>query len=771
MSNRPQTFQTEVSSNDEQHVLLLTQSTSRFVSLLKHKLQEYDNTVHIMSKIPHSFKPYNTCIFLNVTEKYFKDVISKHGNKLVFLFFDNIDLAEKCYSYVAKNTRGSIKIIHLQTSFEHYEDDIEKIFWFCFSRNKEIFLPIHHRNRKTRSHHAPAVVTKSRKRFEFNWREMVKPRNALLFVFVSILLLHLLFIPVLALASYYHYKGVLALRAFEESPAESYAKKGEETLGIARQLYSIVRPTYSLFSLGIYPDDAFILNESINKVISTGLSLEKQGKEFADLFFRQSKSPDQVVYMSALKEAIFQKSATLNQELTVIQTKLPAWTPEMKKSKEDLKRLTSALSMSERLYPMFDTLFAAEGQKKYLVLFANNMELRPGGGFIGSFAVVDVKNYTISNITVYDVYDADGQLVAHVRPPEPIREYLDQPHWFLRDSAFSPDFVENTEQAEFFLEKTMDMKDFDGVMLVTTTAVQNMLASVGELYIPDFKERVTAENFYLKAQLYAEKDFFPGSIQKKTFLSDVMNQLLIELPQANPLILFEQIQLSFDEKQMVATFDDPTLQKMFDDMYWSGRTIQPRCTSSNSNCMLDYVFPYDANLGVNKANFFISRSQQLHSDITGDGTITSRYTVIFKNDSFRDVFPGGPYKNYFQTLLPKDAVIQTVHIDEKQITRFDVIRSDFTTVGFLVEVPPQSIRKVQITYQLKRPITTGSSVYQLIVQKQIGSANSDFQFSISLPQGTYVTNKNFNPVVKDNKILYNTTLSADKIFFIEFFKE
>lgn len=769
MANRPHTFQTEVSSN-EQHVLLLTQSTSRFVSLLKHKLQEYDNTVHIMVKIPHSFQPYATCIFLNVTEKYFKDVISKHGNKLVFIFFDNLELAEKCYSYVAKNTRGSIKILHLQTSFEHYEDDIEKIFWFCFSRNTEVFLPIHHRHRKQRSHHTPQITAKKQS-FAFSWRDMIKPKNAMLFVFVSILLVHLLFIPVLALASYYHYKGVTSLRALDDSPAAMYAQKGKNTLEIARSLYSIVRPTYSLFSLGIYPDDMFILNESVNTVITTGISLEKQGQEFADLFFRQSKSPDQVVYMSALKTAIFQKTATLNQELTLVQAKMPEWTPQMKDSKQDLKRLTTALSMSERLYPMFDSLFAAEGEKKYLMLFANNMELRPGGGFIGSFAVVDVKNYTISNITVYDVYDADGQLVAHIRPPDPIREYLNQPHWFLRDSAFSPDFIENAEQAEFFLEKTMNMTDFDGVMLVTTSAVQNLLSSVGELYVPDFRERVTAENFYLKAQLYAEKDFFPGSIQKKTFLSDVMNQLLIELPRANPLILFEQVQVSFDEKQMVASFKDPALQKTFDDLYWSGRTIQPKCTTSGANCILDYIFPYDANLGVNKANFFISRSQQLHSDIQADGTITSRYTVIFKNDSFKDVFPGGPYKNYFQSLLPKDAVIQSVHIDEQQITRFDVQRGDFTTVGFLVEVPPQSIRKVKITYQLKKPIPTGSTIYQLIVQKQIGSANSDFQFSISLPQGTYVTNKNFNPVVKDNKILYNTTLSADKIFFIEFFKE
>ena len=53
----------------------------------------------------------------------------------------------------------------------------------------------------------------------------------------------------------------------------------------------------------------------------------------------------------------------------------------------------------------------------------------------------------------------------------PIRKYLHQPHWFLRDSNFNPDFEQNTQTAEYFLEKELGMKDFDGTFGVTTTAV------------------------------------------------------------------------------------------------------------------------------------------------------------------------------------------------------------------------------------------------------------------------------------------------------------
>ena len=67
--------------------------------------------------------------------------------------------------------------------------------------------------------------------------------------------------------------------------------------------------------------------------------------------------------------------------------------------------------------------------------------------------------------------------------------------------------------------------DFSGGILITTTAVENILYAFNDLYLPDFKEYINAKNFYLKTQLYVEKKFFPGSIQKKTFLSSIVRQI------------------------------------------------------------------------------------------------------------------------------------------------------------------------------------------------------------------------------------------------------
>jgi len=63
-------------------------------------------------------------------------------------------------------------------------------------------------------------------------------------------------------------------------------------------------------------------------------------------------------------------------------------------------------------------------EKKYLILFQNNMELRPTGGFIGSFAIAQVEGGGLQNLNIWDVFSADGQLKGHIEPPSPIKKQI-----------------------------------------------------------------------------------------------------------------------------------------------------------------------------------------------------------------------------------------------------------------------------------------------------------------------------------------------------------
>jgi hypothetical protein len=266
--------------------------------------------------------------------------------------------------------------------------------------------------------------------------------------------------------------------------------------------------------------------------------------------------------------------------------------------------------------------------------------------------------------------------------------------------------------------------------------------------------------------MHSEQDFFPGSIQKKGFLSSLTKQILLNLEDASFPLLARSIKKSLDEKQLVIAFEDDKIQDAIDSLYWSGKTIIPACPA-DSECVTDYILPVDANLGVNKANFLVSRTISQRVRINGDGSINNVFITSFRNDSQNDVFPGGTYKNYFQLYLPKNAVIKNINKNGVQIEEFDERQNIFKTVGFFIEIPPTSQADIKIEYQLEDVIVKGRNVYQLVVQKQIGSKNSDINLELILPNNIKLLNQNFTPLVKDNRIFYNSGLTQDKIFLFE----
>jgi hypothetical protein len=400
------------------------------------------------------------------------------------------------------------------------------------------------------------------------------------------------------------------------------------------------------------------------------------------------------------------------------------------------------------------------------------MELRPGGGFIGSYGVLKTAYFGLQDLQIFDVYDADGQLTGHVDPPNPIRNYLNQPHWFLRDSAFFPDFYDTYQQASFFLQKEMGISSWNGAALITTTAVKNIIGAFDEVFIPDYNERITKDNFYIKTQHQVESDFFPGSTQKKNFLSAIVKQLISQLEFANPLLLSTAIVEGFDQKNMVLFMNNETVQKNLDELFWSGRLATPFCPeSAENNCFADFQFAMDANLGVNKTNFFIDKTYDVATTIDETGLTSTNLSVTFINKSLNDVFPGGPYKNYFQILLPTESVVQEVRLEDVQLTSYDSETGKHKMIGFLVEVLPQEKKTLSITYTSLTRFKQGKATYQLVLQKQIGALSHDVHFSLRLPDNMNLLNTNFSPLVKNNLILYNTDLSTDRVFFIELLKE
>lgn len=738
---------------EKQKALIVSKKSYGFISHLKNRLKASSVEPFFSSKIPKKIAIFDYCFFINEPQELTR--IKDHTHKkLVFIFLKH--KGEFRQNINDENT----KII--ATNGEHLkENDIDKILWFAFSKTKESVLNIITLE--------PVKKFIPSKHLENNLKKYLTRKYLTMSLIVFVLLYHIAFIIPLGITSLYTFASYNSIKKQKVQDSQQLLDKGRFYLGITQKLYSFSRPTLALFSISLYPDNIIDLNARGQTVLGQSLSSFNNMKQIQELLFRTDKDDidrsDLILRLKTLDKSL----SVINDNIDIMDQKIPGNFSFSKKMKQNLIETSDLLGKSRRVLSYLEEMLPSQTPKKYLIFFANNRELRPGGGFIGSFGILNIENYTIDKIKIYDVYDADGQLQAHIDPPVPIQKYLGVPHWFLRDSNFSPDFLENYQKALFFLEKEMGFTDFQGTALITTSAIENILSPFGDIYIPDYKEYINAKNFYLKTQLHVENDFFPGSTQKGNFLSSLMNQIFINLDQVSFADLGQQIKKSLDEKQIVVYVNDEKTQSLFDSSYWSGRVIEPKCSLSQ-NCIIDYLFPYDANLGANKANYYINRDIDLKTTISKDGTIDHLLSIQYKNNSPALVFPTGLYRDYFQVLIPRSSTLKQVTKDGVLVNDIDQKDDQYKMIGFFFEVPPQKTVEIKIDYSLEDKIADGDQMYQFVVQKQIGAMNSDFILEFQTAKNISILNQNFSPIVKDSQIIYNTNLSTDKIFLVELIK-
>jgi len=736
---------------EKQKVLIVSKKSYRFLDYFKKCLKKYAVDIFISPSSPGNFHIFDYCFFIDEVPSLAK--LKKSQTYFIFFLLNKKNLSSSLLKELKKYKVIKVNSEDLKTQ------EVDRILWFIFSQTQEKTL-------KIETSFPRLKKIKTLNSLQLKIKQLSTKKNLIIFSLLVVLFLHFLFIPFLLTSSFFTYLSFQALKKEQVESSQSSLNKATTFHLTTKKLYSFSRPSLLFFNLALFPDNLIDINQKSQLIINQAIILLKNCKEIQKVIFQKNKTEEEISELKLRFVKLHQGLKTMVNQSLFLAQKINFPLIFFKKLNQQLLELSELVGKADKVVSYLELVLSTYEPKKYLILFVNNMELRPGGGFIGSFGILTTKYFTLDDLKIYDVYDADGQLTAHIPPPKPIEKYLQLPHWFLRDSNFSPDFLEDYNQALFFLDKEIGMTDFSGGMVITTSAIENILSVFGNLYLPDYKEYINDKNFYLKTQLYVEKNFFPGSIQKKVFLSSLINQIFIKAEDISLAKLGLAIKKSLDEKQIVVYLDDDKIQSLIDSSYWSGRVIEPKCTLPQESCLIDYLFPYDANVGANKANLFINRFFNLKTTIDSQGNINHLFSLSYINSSPGETFPTGYYRNYLQLLLPLNSTIKTITKDGVLVEDVDQKDDLYKTIGLYFEVPPKKTVEIKIAYQLQEKLT-GDKLYQLVVQKQIGSSNSDLVLQFSLAKNITLTNHNFSPIVKDSEIVYNTSLSTDKIFLME----
>lgn len=417
-------------------------------------------------------------------------------------------------------------------------------------------------------------------------------------------------------------------------------------------------------------------------------------------------------------------------------------------------------------------IVALDGSKNYLVLLQNNNELRPTGGFIGSFAKISFENGKLKKIAVEDIYTIDGQLNIHVEPPQEIKNDLGQKDWYLRDSNWESDFPSSAKQAEWFFTKETGEKVL-GVLAIDVSAIEKLLQAIGPLDIADYNEKITADNLFERAITHAETSFFAGSQAKTNFLTSLANALFNKIffsKNPNWPGIVKAVGDSLETKHMSIFLDDPKLFSYLVAQNWAG--VLPR-EIQQDGVFDDFIAPVEANLGANKSNYYLDRSYNLETVIGKEGEIKHRLRITYINNSPSDTWPAGKYKNRFRIYLPFGSKLARVLWGETNITNETSAFVDYgrTAFSMLLEVDPRMQRTLVLDYEAPRKLQFEQNVatYKLNVVKQAGTLQDPFVWRLTYPINYRIVSDQEQYLTPQEQII-STDLSKDRSFEIQFKK-
>lgn len=432
--------------------------------------------------------------------------------------------------------------------------------------------------------------------------------------------------------------------------------------------------------------------------------------------------------------------------------------------KESVPTILQLLTGFDKHEVLVHELLGGNGPRKYLFLLQNNHEMRATGGFIGSYALLEVNDGVVKRFFVDGIFNPDGQLKENIVPPKPIQKI--SAAWSLHDSNWFPDFPTSAEKAMYFYEKTGG-PTVDGVITLTPTVMQKLLAVTGPIALPEYGLTVDSENFIPVIQEQVEVKYDREENKPKKILAD-LSVILIEkvFASQDKETLYKIGQALVDglnEKQMLLYMRHEETETLIEEAGWSGKIYDTQ---------KDYLSVIHSNINGYKTDGVIDEVIKHKSEIKEDGSVVDTVTITRSHRGGNTPYEWWNKVNadYLRVYVPKGSQLlsakgttwefpeapldyarlgfkqdETVTkeekdmiIDQKTGTRISMDAGK-TVFGAWVYVSPQESVTVEYQYRLPFRVTLdkkkeNTGRYSILFQKQAGSNGSKLDFSLLYPK-------------------------------------
>jgi hypothetical protein len=340
--------------------------------------------------------------------------------------------------------------------------------------------------------------------------------------------------------------------------------------------------------------------------------------------------------------------------------------------------LKTQIGSAKRFLDALVPWFKDPATRHILVLLQNPAEIRPAGGFLGSYADVTLAGGNITDVAVHDIADVDLAFQKNIIPPKPLQ--LQVKRWRPADVNWFFDFPTTASKtAAFFMASDLYAESsttFDGVVAISPKTIGDLLAITGPIVVGKPAVTFTSSTFLVQIQKIVQNGQAQSATYPKQILRDLSNALFAKLSLATDDQKKKMIDMVFGwaaKKDVMVYWSDPAFQNFFD-LYGAGGAVYQLPQKFNGT----YLAVVDANVNGGKSDLYVTSTVAYTGQINPDGTMTSSVIITRKHSGNKS--PYSWYKttnnDYLQLFVPMGTTLTNAAGGEQKIIKAPIKYSE-----------------------------------------------------------------------------------------------
>jgi hypothetical protein len=376
----------------------------------------------------------------------------------------------------------------------------------------------------------------------------------------------------------------------------------------------------------------------------------------------------------------------------------------------------------------------ANGPRQYLVLTQNPDEVRPTGGYAGTYGLIDASGGHV-RLTRYG--PTGDWARAHTTAAIPAKlapfvfEYASPPQpQTLSNTNITPDFPAAARLAADLWRRGGE-KPVNGVLSLEPSVLSRLVAVFGSVAVPTYGETVTAATVQQRIDYYAHGAAAIGKTdtQRKDFIAALAHAVLARMLGAHGSQWVDcalALRSGFGQREAMVWSADAKVQAGLARLGWDGAL-----PATTGDFYADAEFEFAAKNGSGLHRIFDHQVT-----LKPDGSGISATTMTLHNTYDAKHYANPDSLSYITPYGPIGGVLDTAHSDPTDATEPSL--AGHPTAGWVRSAAPLGSTTLTVSWtvtSVATPLGNGTWAYRLTWLPQPGHAGDVLQLHVALPQG------------------------------------